>query len=681
MAPAAPNPSDPSVALRASVSPNSVGDQPALKDTLGFEPYVQAVAAFLNHPETLGPLTLSVEGAWGSGKSSFMLQLMKALRDKNGKTIWFNAWRHDRNEELWADFALHFTDELAQQENLWERWLFRFKLSYSRFDWRQGWFPLTKFALLLSLFVFFTVNISGFWFNHQAQLSQLIKVQPKWDELLYDIVLAGGGLGLYGLVGFGVFRKLSDILGNPLKAKLTKYLRDPKYETRAAFIETFHADFTRLVSAHPPGTRIFVFIDDLDRCEVPRAADLMQALNLLISESLPVFYVLGLDREKIAAGLAAKYEKLLPYLSTKKAGTTNTGVIGAEFGYSFLEKFIQIPFLVPQPSNPDLDRLLDSLGSSGEKEQTPTASTKKVDPGLLVELSSDSSSVRDVVKMVAPSFEYNPRRLKQFINLFRLRALLASQTGLFGAPTDEEAFSPLSFEQLGKLVAIMLRWPLLLSDLRADATLIVKLQELAWGIDPEETSDAAFLYWSNKSSLIDLIAFPGKASERIPEEEKGKYGLHRIDIDRVLRIAPPVPGRGLADGPSRHPDISAGVPQPPLGREGAFAAGTDDNWTSNLGPKESTSASQSGRRPAAEPGLPFPGGGPADVLSQPPDKNAGFPQQPLGREESTVESKEAFPGGRGEMFTSNLGPKESTSASESARRPPPKRSGLPLKKK
>ena len=38
-----------------------------------------------------------------------------------------------------------------------------------------------------------------------------------------------------------------------------------------------------LLSATPERNKVFVFIDDLDRCEVPKAADLMQALNLMIS--------------------------------------------------------------------------------------------------------------------------------------------------------------------------------------------------------------------------------------------------------------------------------------------------------------------------------------------------------------------------------------------------------------
>jgi len=45
-----------------------VGDTATDKDSIGFEPYVQAVAEFLWDPRTEPPLTISVEGEWGAGK-------------------------------------------------------------------------------------------------------------------------------------------------------------------------------------------------------------------------------------------------------------------------------------------------------------------------------------------------------------------------------------------------------------------------------------------------------------------------------------------------------------------------------------------------------------------------------------------------------------------------------------
>ena len=62
-----------------SVGGSSISDQPTGRDELGFGPYAEALAAFLTHKDTKPPLTISVEGGWGSGKSSFMLLLRKAI--------------------------------------------------------------------------------------------------------------------------------------------------------------------------------------------------------------------------------------------------------------------------------------------------------------------------------------------------------------------------------------------------------------------------------------------------------------------------------------------------------------------------------------------------------------------------------------------------------------------------
>jgi hypothetical protein len=61
----------------------TIGDQPATDDALGFTPYVVAIAEFLTHPDTKPPLTISIEGEWGSGKSSFMKQLEAEILRKS----------------------------------------------------------------------------------------------------------------------------------------------------------------------------------------------------------------------------------------------------------------------------------------------------------------------------------------------------------------------------------------------------------------------------------------------------------------------------------------------------------------------------------------------------------------------------------------------------------------------
>ncbi len=81
--------------------------------------------------------------------------------------------------------------------------------------------------------------------------------------------------------------------------ELGKLVRNPGYEQKLAFIERFQKDFAIIVQSYVgPNGRVYVFIDDLDRCEVPRAADPMQAINLLLSsDQANIFSILGLDRE------------------------------------------------------------------------------------------------------------------------------------------------------------------------------------------------------------------------------------------------------------------------------------------------------------------------------------------------------------------------------------------------
>ncbi|MDV7350888.1 P-loop NTPase fold protein [Halorubrum distributum] len=109
-------------------------DLPTAEDDLGFRSYVYAVRKFLTHDDTQPPLTISVEGDWGSGKSSFLLQLEDALRDEDHFTVQFNPWQHDKEEQLWAVFAIQFFDQLTQQLSITQRWKGHVKLYLRRTD-------------------------------------------------------------------------------------------------------------------------------------------------------------------------------------------------------------------------------------------------------------------------------------------------------------------------------------------------------------------------------------------------------------------------------------------------------------------------------------------------------------------------------------------------------------------
>jgi hypothetical protein len=581
---------------KESILPASVSDQLAKTDSLGFEPYVQAIADFLTHKSTEPPVTLSIEGQWGSGKSSFMYQLEGLLKKKGGLIVTFNAWRHDKEDALWAAFALEFIRQISRQRSFLCRWWGHLKLLYYRFSWKNGWLDVFRTLAIWILIISATATmlyllyLKGFdWTNSLSdRLTGSIGQNnngPLQAVLNYLIGL-GGIAGATGMV-VSLWIKLKNFVGSPLDIDLNKYIQSPDYENHISFIENFHKDFSKIVDAYAGADKVYVFIDDLDRCEVPKASDLMQAINLMISSDPRLIFIIGMDREKIAASLAVKNKEVLPYIFSSRSSDISSNsstetLRGIEYGYAFIEKFIQLPFLVPQPAKPELQRFLanistpknkleeksgkiskiieyikkyilrllksEQIGSSAEtdKHDELTNEQKKRRESIRLAVTEDSQTIRNIVLMVAPALDNNPRRLKQFINLFRLKTFIANETGLFDFSDGASSDDCLTLEQLGKFVAISLKWPLLIVDLDTNHELLTELQEIALNQSgKEEMNDStnhkpndSVIYWSKQQKLMELL-LTGCDSKDTKTQQK--CNLSRLNVSRLLQVSPRVP--------------------------------------------------------------------------------------------------------------------------------------------
>jgi hypothetical protein len=455
-----------------AVRSTSLQDLPTTEDLLGFKPYVNAMAAFLANPKTQPPLTLSIEGKGGSGKSSFMLQLENALRSElkgGARFVRFNAWRHDKGEALWAAFALELSRQLVKDRAWLVRQWKRLRLGLARLQRGQGWLGFLK-------------------------------------------------------------------------------------------LEQFHEDFRLLLECYAsPTEKIFVFIDDLDRCELPKALELLQALNLMIPESSRVIVILGMDREKVAAGIAMRHEKVLPLLAPPSSDSASKlpfdPVLAAAFGRDFLERFLQLPFRLPRPVPERLDGMLDILlgvhGQPPDSQRTlelgktapqlwPTSApeplseeTKARRAEMLRKADMDSPEVREVMKRLAPALELNPRRLKQFLNVFRLSVYIANSTGLF------DSGSTLTLSQLGKLVAMGQRWPELLDDLEAEPELLAELE------DPKRPATCQATSRWRRDALLQRLLQAGLDEGKGGEE----HSLKGLDLQRLRSMAITIP-REMGGEPS-----------------------------------------------------------------------------------------------------------------------------------
>jgi hypothetical protein len=495
-----------------------------------------ALREFLVSDETRPPLTVAMEAPWGGGKSSLMRHLQGALanevdaktkerRFKNVEpipTVWFNPWKHEAGKTLWAAFAVAFERQMAERCGFWERTWKRVSLSWERLE------PMEKIQLVLRF---------AFWIGAFVALCYAAGVKAgavtDWrDQLLQHAPWLGMIVTVWAFL-----RDVVKQLGSPLKLDVSRLLTHNDHMDKVDDLHRFHEDFRRLMRAYIPKRqngvpgKAVVFIDDLDRCEAPKAAELLQSLHQMLNvqersradadqEAPGVICVLGMDREKVAAAVAAKHEKLLPLLIDTEGPTGKVSRADAmKFGHEFLEKFIQLTLHLPAMQGRDLDEYLASItvvhpavkgppfsipvssvaaaSQNGDASKILSRSPDKFFADLAAETIhehreqkkaeeriekvtedlGDGSVALQCARYVSAALENNPRKLKQFVNLFRLRLYLAAAMNFLDLPdrdaenSDVEPFrtvpqGKLSVHHLAKLVALELAAPAEMATIR-----------------------------------------------------------------------------------------------------------------------------------------------------------------------------------------------------------------------
>jgi hypothetical protein len=295
-------------------------------DLFGFRPYIEELHEVVRHADPL-PLTVGVFGPWGSGKSSFLRMWQDLLkRAPQDRTVWFNPWKYDQRVEVWAALLQSLLAEVAIEETSGDK---------------AG--RLAKAATWLAL-----KGGAGFAMNYAS----------------------GGVINA---------DKIDSVVDAVASANAKHY----------ADINRFEADFAEsLNTLLPPEGRLFVFVDDLDRCTPDAAVSVLEALKLFIGDARCVF-VLAMDFDLLTSVAAAKF---------------GSGI--AVDGNAYLEKIVQLPFHLP-----------DIRFGALQEEYA----------GHLGPLGSDDV-FWDLLRI---GFGPNPRRVKRFINVYNLaRAILRRDTSV-----------------------------------------------------------------------------------------------------------------------------------------------------------------------------------------------------------------------------------------------------------
>ena len=468
---------------------------------------IEALAEFVSSPDSKPPLTVTIEAPWGDGKSSAMMQLRKYLTEKkNAQTVWFNPWRYTEAEALWSGFLAEFTEQMQKGKGLWEKLGIQ-KRYLEAIRGKLKWLPLVGPLLLAGLL---------FWLRSWV-MSHLPSTDDGWRKWFVGI---GTLLAVWGpLVFLGV--KLWLAFRKPVRTfvgEIRAYMKKPEYAANRGSSERLHCEFRAWLGAcAKPGERIYVFIDDLDRCAGPRAAELLEWLQLMMSNTgngddshFPLVVIAGLAREKVAAAVAMKYREMLPIFAPANLPRAKAEA-AIVWGYEYLEKFVDLPVRLPPGSLRALEPYLESLAPGAfeaEKQRAkrnadaaaqrakshpkgirrPAKAADPAEPVVPKPQDPEAPLPQPDVLLEDPMIPYllraasgwlnnSPRKLKHFLNLLRLRWAVRKRV-----PGDK-----ITLEMTARLVLLETARPTLFRVLADDREIRGEIFEMK-----DEESDGVF---------------------------------------------------------------------------------------------------------------------------------------------------------------------------------------------
>jgi hypothetical protein len=580
------------------VQGRALSDTYSEEDLLGYQDYVDALADFIESSETKKPITIGIDAPWGGGKTTIMHMLQKRLgppkklrlwqrKADKGKiessrailwenikakvsdrwrvfvnpkmwrwpwqktkrsyfyTVWFNAWKYDQEESLWAALVLEILEQVRQQLGFRRKLGLSIKLNLQRFKLEDFLLDLLKSFLTVLVIVLIGAAVAtGIAIASGDTIQNLLSKAYLIGRLKVIV-----GLGIVSLVPL-TYTIIKDVLGkivSPFSLGISKYFKQPDYKSKIGFFGQFQEDFKFVVETVTEKGRwpLLIFVDDLDRCTANKAAAVIESINLLLDSEHCVF-IIGMDSHILASSIQAKYKDLQDFFRDPD------NPAGLSLGHKFLEKIIQIDFRVPTPDpkhvydfidinlgrNPALpppqpqvnepQRLLQAEQRTGKSLAEAKIAVQQSNPEIATELEKaveeikarsfdDNDEVQQAVRDSAPFLGYNPRKIKRYINLYRLQALIAYRRGVL-----EDS---VSLDMLGKWILISLRWHEFLDEALEHPAFVKNFFDLATNLKNANTPE-------KRKTVLDNI------TERLLNQDRIKLLLDNQDLLQLLSSIP-----------------------------------------------------------------------------------------------------------------------------------------------
>ena len=343
----------------------AANDRASGEDHLHFSHYVHAFTQLIESPETRPPLVIGIFGSWGAGKSFLLNSVVNALAQRRPErralassarraayvyTVSFNAWEYNASATIWPRLVRRVLDTVNSEIRwhtrplLWARKTGRSLRRNLFAKLRTEWPSLAAWLIVSAALAWVALGVLPS--NFERMLTRLFGIDV--GDAKFSFV---AGVGALVAVGKLLTESVFVPLGSWARALLAG---DANYGREDDAMRVIREDLDlldrQLSSEH---SRVLIVVDDLDRCEPEKAIEVLQAINLMLDRD-NFIVALGIDARVVTAAVEKHYKD-----SLGPAGIT---------GYEYLDKIVQIPFRIPDPTPDDVrDFLKEQLEAKGQQ--------------------------------------------------------------------------------------------------------------------------------------------------------------------------------------------------------------------------------------------------------------------------------------------------------------------------
>jgi photosystem II stability/assembly factor-like uncharacterized protein len=373
----------------AAIAASDAPTQDFSQDRLHFAPLAKGISRFIRNEATEPPLTLAITGDWGTGKSSLMSLICKDLKDCGSRPVWFNAWHHQKDEQLLAALLNAVREQSLPTLLELNGWLFRWRLLLLRI--KNHWFIA---SLLIMVGVWLTAYLSTYEANQWQSLWTIINktstaLQQGFTPAYFESINLGPSAAKLAALttAFVVLRKTLTAFGaDPavLLSNSVDQFRLKEANALTGFRSKFAKEFNEVTQCLPE--RMVIVIDDLDRCRAEAVLEVMETVNFLVSSG-KCFVIFGMATNRVQAALALSFEKIAQEMTELdiSAQATLTAEVKAEmerlrrrkYARDYLEKLINLEIAVPNTPIDTPHRLMESFSTPATRQTVQINRLKK----------------------------------------------------------------------------------------------------------------------------------------------------------------------------------------------------------------------------------------------------------------------------------------------------------------